>query len=154
MPTYVRTDKCDGCKGRDKTACVYICPHDLMLLDSDGSHTGHPMKAFNQEPEQCWECYACVKICPQHAVEVRHYADVVPLGASVQPVRESQSIIWRIKFRNGTTKQFEFPIRTTVEGSIDPYQGKPDADHGEIGDHSTLFTKNTHSCDTSQFVHG
>ena len=52
MPTYVRTDKCDGCKGQDKTACMYICPHDLMKLDKDGSETGHAMKAFNQEPEQ------------------------------------------------------------------------------------------------------
>ena len=33
MPTFVRTEKCDGCKGQDKTACMYICPHDLMLLD-------------------------------------------------------------------------------------------------------------------------
>jgi adenylylsulfate reductase, subunit B len=80
MPTYVRTEKCDGCKGQDKTACMYICPHDLMKLDKDGSETGHAMKAFNQEPEQCWECYSCVKICPQHAIEVRHYADIVPLG--------------------------------------------------------------------------
>ena len=48
MPTYVRTDKCDGCKGQDKTACVYICPHDLMKLDKDGSETGHAMKAWNQ----------------------------------------------------------------------------------------------------------
>jgi len=23
----------------------------------------------------------CVKICPQNAIEVRHYADIVPLGA-------------------------------------------------------------------------
>ena len=29
MPTFVRTDKCDGCKGQDKTACMYICPHAL-----------------------------------------------------------------------------------------------------------------------------
>ena len=56
MPTFVRTDKCDGCKGQDKTACMYICPHDLMKLDRDGSETGHAMRAFNQEPEQCWEC--------------------------------------------------------------------------------------------------
>ncbi|HHH40358.1 MAG TPA: 4Fe-4S dicluster domain-containing protein, partial [Sedimenticola sp.] len=67
MPTFVRTDKCDGCKGQDKTACMYICPHDLMKLDMDGSLTGHAMKSFNQEPDQCWECYSCVKICPQNA---------------------------------------------------------------------------------------
>ena len=124
MPTYVRTDKCDGCKGQDKTACMYICPHDLMALDKDGSATGHPMKAFNQEPDQCWECYSCVKICPQNAIEVRHYADIVPLGGSVQPLRGSDSIMWTIKFRNGTLKRFKFPTRTTEEGSIDPYGGK------------------------------
>jgi adenylylsulfate reductase subunit B len=32
---------------------MYIGPHDLMRLDTDGSLTGHPLKAFNQEPEQC-----------------------------------------------------------------------------------------------------
>lgn len=50
MPTFVHTDKCDGCKGGEVTACMYICPHDLMKLDTDR------MKAFNQEPDQCWEC--------------------------------------------------------------------------------------------------
>ncbi len=153
MPTFVRTEKCDGCEGQEKTACMHICPHDLMLLDKDGSLSGHAMKAFNQEPEQCWECYACVKVCPQQAIEVRHYADVVPLGASVQPLRGSDSIIWTIEFRNGTVKQFEFPIRTTAEGSVDPYRGKPEADHDDIADPSTLFTKNTHSCDTRHFVY-
>jgi adenosine phosphosulfate reductase beta subunit len=55
----------------------------------------------------------------------RHYADIVPLGGSVQPMRGSDSIMWTIKFRNGTLKRFKFPIRTTAEGSIDPYGGKP-----------------------------
>jgi adenylylsulfate reductase subunit B len=118
MPTYVRTEKCDGCKGQDKTACMYIYPHDLMALDRDGSVTGHAMRAYNQEPEQCWECYSCVKICPQNAIEVRRYADIVPLGGSVQPLRGSDSIMWTIRFRNGTMKRFKFPIRTTSEGSI------------------------------------
>ncbi len=107
MPTFVRTEKCDGCKGQDRTACMYICPHDLMKLDKDGSETGHAMKSYNQEPEQCWECYSCVKICPQNAIECRHYADVVPLGGSVQPLRGTDSIMWTIKFRNGNMKRFK-----------------------------------------------
>ena len=152
MPTYVRTDKCDGCKGQEKTACMYICPHDLMMLDLDGSQTGHAMKAYNQEPEQCWECYACVKICPQNAIEVRHYADVVPLGAQVQPLRGTDSIMWTIKFRNGNVKRFKFPIRTTVEGSIDPYRAKPAADMADIERHDLLFTRETHKVDLSQFL--
>ena len=152
MPAFVRTDECDGCKSQGEAACAYICPHDLMALDDDGSRTGHPMKAWNQEPEQCWECYACVKICPRQAVEVRHYADVVPMGASVQPVRGAGSITWTIRFRNGTTKRFEFPTRTTPEGSADPYGGTPDPVVGEIADPSTLFTRRTHACDMGQFI--
>jgi len=72
MPSFVIAEKCDGCKAQDKTACQYICPNDLMALNRD------LMKAYNQEPEQCWECYNCVKICPQQAIEVRGYADFVP----------------------------------------------------------------------------
>jgi adenylylsulfate reductase subunit B len=40
--------------------------------------------------------------------------------------------MWTIKFRNGTLKRFKFPIRTTPEGSIDPYGGKPAADMSKI----------------------
>jgi adenylylsulfate reductase, subunit B len=152
MPTYVRTDKCDGCRGQSKVECEYICPHDLMVLDRDGSRTGYPMKAYNQEPDQCWECYSCVKQCPHNAIEVRHYADVVPLGAQVQPLRSSQSIAWTIRFRNGNVKQFSFPTRSTIEGSIDPYAGMPAANLSEIGRHDLLFTHGTHATDLSQFL--
>ncbi|MBF0369756.1 MAG: 4Fe-4S dicluster domain-containing protein [Magnetococcales bacterium] len=78
MPSFVISDKCDGCKGQDKTACMYICPNNLMKLDKDR------MKGFNQEPDQCWECYSCVKICPQQAIEVRAYADIVPMDGAVK----------------------------------------------------------------------
>ncbi len=134
MPSFVRSEKCNGCMDLDRVACMYICPHDLMKLDKDGSETGHVMRAFNQEPDQCWECYSCIKICPQQAIEARSYADIVPLGGSVQPQRDDDTITWNITFRNGTSKQFKFPIRTTEEGSIDPYGGKPVADISKIGE--------------------
>jgi adenylylsulfate reductase subunit B len=122
MPSFVITEKCDGCKALDKTACQYICPNDLMTLDRG------KMKAYNQEPEQCWECYCCVKICPVQAIEVRGYADFVPLGASTVPLRASDSIMWTIKFRNGTLKRFKFPIRTTAEGKAQPFDHYPTGD--------------------------
>lgn len=93
MPSFVIDEKCDGCKGGDKTACMYICPNDLMVLDADR------MKAYNCEPDMCWECYNCVKICPTQAIEVRGYADFTPLGASVVPMRGSEDIMWTVKFR-------------------------------------------------------
>jgi adenylylsulfate reductase subunit B len=119
MPSYVNPEKCDGCKALDKTACQYICPNDLMVLDKA------TMKAYNRDVSMCWECYNCVKICPQQAIEVRHYADIMPLGSSTFPLRGTDNIMWTIKFRDQKTiKRFKFPIRTTPEGSIDCFKGK------------------------------
>ena len=125
MPSFVNPDKCDGCKALDKTACQYICPNDLMVLDKES------MKAYNQDPSQCWECMCCVKICPQDAMDVRGYADFMPMGASCVPMRSTDSIMWTVKFRNGQVKRFKFPIRTTPEGQADPPGGwanDPDLD--------------------------
>ena len=114
MPSYVIPDKCDGCKALDKTACQYICPNDLMVLDKE------QMKAYNQDPQMCWECYSCVKICPTQAVEVRGYADFVPLGASATAMRSTEDIMWTIQFG---------PIRRGVEeGKAQPFDHYPTGD--------------------------
>lgn len=119
MPTYVNPDKCDGCKALDRPACQYICPNDLMTLDKALG------KAWNQEPDMCWECYACVKTCPQSAIAMRGYGDVVPLGASLTPLRGTDSIMWTVRFRDGQMKRFKFAVRTTPWGSIQPHQDLP-----------------------------
>ena len=116
MPTYVNPNKCDGCKALARPACVSTCPSDIMWLDVSQA------KAFNREPDLCWECYSCVKVCPQTAISMRGYADVAPLGASLTPLRGTDSILWTVKYRNGQTKRFKYPIRTTPWGSIVPYE--------------------------------
>jgi len=119
MPSFVIPEKCDGCKALDKTACQYICPNDLMVLNKATE------KAFNQDPDMCWECQCCVKICAQQAIDVRGYADFMPLGASVVPMRSTDSIMWTIKFRDGSLKRFKFPIRNknAAEGEAKPEGG-------------------------------
>ena len=117
MPSFVINDKCDGCKANDKTACQYICPNDLMVLDKNKN------KAYNQAVDMCWECYSCVKICPTQAIEVRGYADFMPLGALVQPMRSTDAIMWSVRFRDNSIKRFKFPIRTIAEGTAEPDAG-------------------------------
>ena len=70
---------------------------------------------------KCGEC--CVKICPTQAIDVRGYADFMPMGATVVPMRSTDSIMWTVKFRNGSLKRFKFPIRTTEEGKAVPAGG-------------------------------
>jgi len=105
---------------------VDICPSDIMHIDRTYR------RAYNIEPNFCWECYSCVKACPQHAIDVRGYADFAPLGHSVRVLREEEKgmIYWKIKYRDGRVKEFAFPIRTTPWGSIkspSDYEA-PDAD--------------------------
>ena len=132
MPTYVNPEKCDGCKGGEKTACMYICPNDLMIREAK------EMKADNQEPDACWECYSCVKICPQGAITARPYADFAPMGGTSIPLRSAEDIMWTVQFRSGEVKRFKFPIRTTPEGQLKPFEGKPEP--GDL-ESELLFTE-------------
>ena len=69
---------------------------------------------------------------------MRGYADFVPMGAAVTPMRSTDSIMWTVKFRNGSLKRFKFPTRTTQEGKADPSGGFPAGD-GNLAD-AQLFT--------------
>ena len=111
MPTFVYMTNCDGCGH-----CVDICPSDIMHIDKI------TRRAVNIEPNMCWECYSCVKACPQDAIDVRGYADFAPLGHSVRVLREEEkgTISWKIKFRNGHEKNFVSPITTKPWGKHIP----------------------------------
>ena len=109
MPTFVYMTRCDGCG-----ECVDICPSDIMHIDRTYR------RAYNIEPNFCWECYSCVKACPQHAIDVRGYADFAPLGHSVRVLRDEDRnmVYWKIRYRDWRLKEFSFPIRSTPWGSI------------------------------------
>jgi adenylylsulfate reductase subunit B len=115
MPTFVYMTRCDGCGH-----CVDICPSDIMHIDKKYR------RAVNIEPNMCWECYSCVKACPQNAIDVRGYADFAPLGHSVRVLREEEkgTIAWKIKFRDGREKNFLSPITTKPWGKEIPELAK------------------------------
>ena len=127
MPTFVNPGACNACADiHQGPLCVYICPNDLMVLDPQS------MKGFNREHDMCSECFACVKLCPQDAIEVRGYADFVPLGASVKPKRNDREISWEIRFRDGRTLSYTYPVRSTPVGSSDPYKGFVEPNEGDF----------------------
>ena len=87
----------------------------------------------------CWECMCCVKICPVQAIEIRGYADFIPMGAFVTPLKSTDSIMWTVKFRNGNIKRFKFPIRTTAEGAAVPDGGFETG--ADLNDPAVLYTE-------------
>jgi adenylylsulfate reductase subunit B len=136
MPTFVYMTMCDGC-GK----CVELCPSDIMHIDPVNR------RAYNVEPDMCWECYTCVKYCPEHAIDVRGYADFAPLGHGVTVLREPEkgAVSWKIKYRDGRIKEFTFPIRTTKWGSIKSPRDYPapreDLIHTQLLSHEPEYLK-------------
>ena len=111
MPTFVYMTRCDGCGH-----CVDICPSDIMHIDQTYR------RAYNIEPNMCWECYSCVKACPQHAIDVRGYADFAPLGHSVRVDRDEEkgTIAWKIKYPERHGKEFPVADHDQAVGDGDP----------------------------------
>jgi adenylylsulfate reductase subunit B len=71
-------------------------------------------------------------------MEVRGYADFTPLGASVQPMRGTEDIMWTITFRDKRIKRFKYRTRTTPEGSIMPLDGFPEANVADLNNQLLL----------------
>ena len=130
MPTFVKMTSCDGCGH-----CVDICPSDIMHIDET------IRRAVNIEPNFCWECYSCVKACPQNAIDVRGYADFAPMGHSVRVLREEEkgTISWKVKFRNGKEKNFVSPITTKPWGKHIPKLAEKEVPNKEALDSQLLF---------------
>jgi adenylylsulfate reductase subunit B len=101
-------------------------------------------RAYNIEPDMCWECYSCVKACPHQAIDVRGYADFAPLGHSVRVLRDEEkgTIAWRIKFRNGK-KDMELlaPITTKPWGTAIPQLSEAAAPSNEMRAGELLYNE-------------
>lgn len=52
------TDKCSGCK-----MCTIVCPHFVFEVTN--------RKAYIKYKDQCMECGACAKNCPDEAITVK-----------------------------------------------------------------------------------
>ncbi|WP_038028264.1 MULTISPECIES: adenylyl-sulfate reductase subunit beta [unclassified Thioalkalivibrio] len=132
MPTFVYMTRCDGCG-----YCVDICPSDIMHIDET------TRRAYNIEPNMCWECFSCVKACPHHAIDVRGYADFAPLGHSVRVDRDEErgTIAWKIKFRDGREKDFLSPITTKPWGKHIPQLADVPAPDKSMRDSQLLFNE-------------
>ena len=130
MSTFVYMTRCDGCGH-----CVDICPSDIMHIDK------LLRRAVNIEPNFCWECYSCVKACPQNAIDVRGYADFAPMGHKVRVLREEEKgvISWKIKFRNGHMKSFVSPITTKPWGKYIPHLAEKDVPNKEAHANNQLY---------------
>lgn len=80
MPSFVINEKCDGCVGKDKTACMYLCPNDLLFLE--------PIHLIsrNRAPDLCWDCGSCAAACPRQAIALVSLEDALGPMAPIRKI--------------------------------------------------------------------
>lgn len=99
MGILVDKQLCDGCEGMREARCVKACPGDLMSIGAD-------TQAFIRAQRDCWDCMACVKSCPQAALETKLPFVLADYGARLVPEVAKDHITWRSIDSQGTEEQF------------------------------------------------
>jgi adenylylsulfate reductase, subunit B len=102
MGVFVDETLCNRCGTADEPMCVRDCPGDLMLIKEN-------QKATIVDNRECWDCAACVKVCPTQAIHMQLPTSVVVRGVELRGRAMKHKTVWRIRLRDGHEKEYETP---------------------------------------------
>ncbi len=91
----VRIDRnlCHGCPGRPEGCCEEICPGDLYIKKNG--------KAHMRDAADCWDCFACVKVCPRSALSIELPFQISETKHHLTARNKGDSIIWQLHDKSG-----------------------------------------------------
>ena len=128
MGIYIDQNTCNGCGfPQSETPCNMACPGDLIFMQSNG-------KAQIYCNADCWDCAACIKICPQQAIELVLPFEITGKEASLKARAYREKTIWTTRDEKGNEQIFETPARNEASlatlinpeeftDTIDSYKG-------------------------------
>lgn len=102
MGVFVDEQACNRCGTADEPMCVRDCPGDLMLIKAND-------KATIVDNRECWDCAACVKVCPTQAISMQLPASLTVTGVDLKGRAMKHKTLWRIRLRDGSEKTYETP---------------------------------------------
>ena len=102
MGIHVDEEVCNRCGTAEEPMCVRDCPGDLMFIKPNN-------KAAIVDNRECWDCAACVKVCPTQAIEMELPASLVAGGVTLRGRALKHKTVWRIRMRDGQEKGYETP---------------------------------------------
>ncbi len=101
MAVGVDGNLCNGCAGEPDVSCVVICPGDLMTLDAQ------TLRAYCRRQDDCWNCCACVKVCPAGAVAPRLSYTIALYGSGVWVEPIENGFRWTFTDERGDDEVFD-----------------------------------------------
>ncbi|WP_408955591.1 4Fe-4S dicluster domain-containing protein [Natroniella sp. ANB-PHB2] len=103
MSVRINHKLCNGCGQRKGSLCIRVCPGNLLYKNKSN-------KAEIRERRDCWDCAACVKECPQQAIELYLPAEIGGRGSTLQAKQKKDKLIWQLKKVDGSCEEFEIKI--------------------------------------------
>jgi adenylylsulfate reductase subunit B len=82
--------------------CVRDCPGNLMVLRPDGI-------AAIRDNSDCWDCAACIKVCPSQAIHMQLPTAVIVRGVELRGRALRSKTEWHLRLRNGEERTYETP---------------------------------------------
>ena len=111
MGIFIDHNLCNGCGyPQSETPCNTACPGDLIFMESNG-------KAEICSNADCWDCAACIKICPQQAIELKLPFEIAGKKGSLKARAYREKTVWTSQDKGGKEEVFETSART--EASLD-----------------------------------
>ena len=105
MGIHIDHNSCNGCGYPEhETPCNIACPGNLIYMQSNG-------KAQITTNVDCWDCAACIKICPQQAIDIRLPFEIVGKKGTLKARAYREKTIWTTKDENDKELVFETPAR-------------------------------------------
>ncbi len=94
MTVHINTRLCNGCGSRAEGCCEEMCPGDLFYRKNG--------KACLREPSDCWDCFACVKVCPRAALSIELPFQISEAKHRLAARLKKNGIEWNLVDRRGT----------------------------------------------------
>ncbi len=113
MGIHIDQNLCNSCGYPEyETPCNMACPGDLIYMQSNG-------KAQITTNADCWDCAACIKLCPQQAIDIRLPFEIVGKKGMLKARAYREKTIWTTKDENDKELIFETPARNeTSRGKV------------------------------------
>ena len=102
MGIYVDEQVCNRCGTAEEPMCVRDCPGDLMFIKEND-------KAAIVSNRECWDCAACVKVCPTQAIRMELTASLQAPGVGLRGRALKHKTVWKIRLRDGDERNYETP---------------------------------------------
>ena len=101
VPIKINKQLCDGCGDTKEPACMRICPGDLIYKAG---------QAVLRNKKECSDCSACVKVCPQNAIELYYPVELGGRGSYLTAQYEADQIIWQTNKFDGSKNEIAIKV--------------------------------------------